>query len=59
MATKSAANLTIVKPGAMTEQGRKDVAAWLRAQAKSLVRDGKQYVDKGNFTARYLYDPRV
>ncbi len=51
---QSAAILTINSPGKFTSEGRKDVAEWLRQQAKALVRDGKDYT-KGRFTARYLY----
>lgn len=52
---KSAAILTIKKPGDMSAKGRTDIAAWLRRQARNLVRYGKKYNDTGNFTARYLY----
>jgi len=50
---KSAAVITIKKPGAMTKRGRKSIAAWLRRQARYLDR-GTNYTT-GTFTARYLY----
>lgn len=54
MATeKSAAVLTIKDAGSMTDQGRKEVAAWLRKQAKLLVEHGSELSDR--FRARYLY----
>ena len=52
----SAAILTIKKPGEMTEKGRKDIANWLRNQARNLLRYGKKYNDTGDFRARYLYN---
>ncbi len=51
---KSAAVVTIKKPGAMTKRGRKSIAAWLRRQARYLERS-LNYTDTGNFTARYIY----
>lgn len=52
---KSAATVTIKRPGAMTEKGRKEIVAWLRKQARNLQRYGARYNNKGTFTARYLY----
>ena len=52
---KSAACLTIKRPGDMTKQGRADIAKWLRSQATRLVRDGTKYNATGSFTARYMY----
>jgi hypothetical protein len=51
---KSAAVLTIKEPGEMHEQGRKDVAAWMRKQADFFEQYGEQYSNR-QFTARYLY----
>ena len=39
----AAAVLTIREPGRMTPAQRKVIAAWLRRQADSLVKDGKGY----------------
>jgi hypothetical protein len=50
---KSAAVITIKDVGSMTDQGRKDIAAWLRHQAKMLLKHGDEYSD--SFRARYLY----
>lgn len=52
---KCAAILTIKKPGAMSEQGRKDIADWLRQHAKNLLKYGKDYNDKGDFRGKYFY----
>jgi triphosphoribosyl-dephospho-CoA synthetase len=52
---KSAAIVTIKQPGALTKQGRIDLARWLRKQASNLLRYGQMYVDKGSFQARYTY----
>lgn len=49
---KSHATLTIHRASDMSPQGRKDIAAWLRECAKSLIKDGKNYSKK--FTAKYL-----
>lgn len=51
---KSAAILTIKDAPDMTEQGRRDIASWLRKQAKALVEDGKMYSKKT--VIRYLYE---
>jgi len=53
MKEKSAAILTIKKASDMSLRGKKDIAEWLRNQAKNLLKHGKLYSDK--FTARYLY----
>lgn len=53
--TKSAAKLSIRKPGAMTKKGRRDIAKWLRRQAEMFEKDGHVYTDKGWFVGRYLY----
>jgi len=53
----AAAILTIRSAGAMSDKGRKDIAEWLRMQAKALVKYGKEY-DTGlnsKFIARYIY----
>ena len=50
---KCAATLVLIRPDAMSVSGKKDIAAWLREQAKNLVKDGHLY-DK-RFTARYMY----
>ena len=50
---KSAAVLTIKDAGEMTKRGRKNVADWLRRQAKFLEEDGHVYAPR--FRARYLY----
>lgn len=52
---KSAALLTIKKPGALSPAGRKEIVAWLRKQATNLSKYGKIYNDTGNFTARFGY----
>jgi len=51
---KSAAILTVHGLGRMNPKGRKDIAEWLRQQAKNFIKDGHLYSD-GRFTARYLY----
>lgn len=51
---KSAAILTLKKPGVMSKRGRKSIADWLRQQASFLLKHGDQY-SKTRFTARYLY----
>jgi hypothetical protein len=48
----SVARLTIHKGSAMSAQGRKDIAAWLRRQARDFDNLGNIYSDR--FTARYL-----
>lgn len=51
---KSAAVLTIFKAGEMTEEGRKDIARWLRRHARWLTKYGDEYSNR--FTGRYLYN---
>ncbi len=51
---QTAAVLTIYKAPKMSPQGRKDIAEWLRRQAKALIKDGKLYTPT-RFTARYIY----
>lgn len=55
MKTKTVATLTVKAPGAMTEQGRRDIAAWLRRQATHLIRSGRWYSKRSRFTSRYRY----
>lgn len=50
---KWAAVLTIFDADDMTPKGRKDIAEWLRRQAKFLVKDGDKLSKR--FTARYMY----
>ena len=50
---QSAAILTIKDAARMTPKGRKEIAQWLRIQAKNVERDGEEYARR--FTARYLY----
>lgn len=45
--------LTLKKPGAMTPDGRKHLARWLRRSANDLVKLGDQYNATGRFMARY------
>ena len=54
---KRAASLVILGPGKMTTKGRRDIANWLRQQAKHLIKDGKFYTD-GQFRAGFNYLPR-
>ena len=51
---KAAAILTIRDAADMTPEGRKDIAAWLKQQAKDLVKYGDDY--SGELRARYLYE---
>lgn len=53
---KSAAILTIKRPGTMTPVGRREIALWLRRQATNLLKYGKGYNDTGDFRARFLYE---
>lgn len=53
----TAAVLTIKKAGAMSPQGRAEIARWLRRHANMLVKLGDQYNDKGNFVGRYYIVP--
>lgn len=49
----SAAILTIYKASEMTTKGKKQIADWLRKQAKALIKDGHLYAKKT--VIRYLY----
>jgi hypothetical protein len=53
-----AATITIKKPGAMTDKGRKEIAAWMRTQAAHFRKHGYGYATKTNFQARYHFAPR-
>jgi len=53
---ESAAILTIKDAGMLTPTGRKDIANWLRKQAKDLEKLGDQY--SGTMRARYLYEKK-
>jgi hypothetical protein len=50
---KTAAILTIYDADKMTEKGRKEIADWLRRQAKDLIKYGWQYTKE--MRARYQY----
>ncbi len=52
---KVAATIMIKKPGALTHQGRADIANWLRKQAAQLVKDGHLYVDAADYRTRFTY----
>lgn len=49
---KSAAVLTIKDAQRMTPKGRKDVAEWLREQARFLVEFGTEYAPR--YRSRYM-----
>lgn len=49
-----AATLTIHRAGDMTPKGRKDIAAWLRHCAVSLLKHGADYSKR--VTASYRYE---
>ena len=51
----SAAILTIKKPGNMTPEGRKAIAAWLKKEAFHLLKYGAEYTSIKKYTASYLY----
>jgi hypothetical protein len=51
--TKSAAVLTIFDAANMTTKGKKQIADWLRKQAKALIKDGNLYAKK--CVIRYSY----
>lgn len=53
---KVAATLTVHRASDMTPLGRKQVAQWLREQARFLVRSGADYSRR--YTARYYYRER-
>lgn len=50
---KVAASVLITRASDMTNEGRSQIAAWLRDQAKSLVSHGARY--SANFRGRYYY----
>lgn len=50
---KTAGSIRLHSAGKWSEQGRKEVAEWLRTQADELEREGDQYAD--TFLARRLY----
>lgn len=52
---KTAAVVTIVAPGNMTEKGRAEIAKWLRNQARNLVRYGNKYRTDGRYIGRWQY----
>ena len=54
----TAAIVVLHKPGAMSDQGRREISQWLRRQADALVTEGAEYNDSGRFVARYMYEPR-
>lgn len=53
---KSAAILTIKDAANMTKKGKKNIADWLRKQAKALIKDGHLYHKK--IVIRYLYSDK-
>jgi hypothetical protein len=53
---KSAAILTIKDADKITKKGKKDIADWLRKQAKALIKDGHLYHKK--IIIRYLYSDK-
>lgn len=52
---KSAAIVTIKDAGSMTQEGREQIAQWLRRHADMLIEDGWNY--SARFTGRYMYIP--
>lgn len=54
MAEKTAAVLTIQKPGQMSQFGRYEIAEWLRKQADAFESMGHQYSNH-RFRARYIH----
>lgn len=56
---KVAASFSIDRPGKMTPKGRKEIALWLKQQAKNLEKYGKDYNDTGGFRARYYYKTSI
>ena len=49
---KTVAKLSIFGASQMGNEGRAEVAEWLRRQANSLVKDGHNYSER--FTGRYI-----
>ncbi|QIG66914.1 hypothetical protein EVB41_083 [Rhizobium phage RHph_TM3_14A] len=56
MSQKVIARFSVDQAGEMTEQGRKEIADWLRQQAEALEEEGHNY--STNFVARYICDVR-
>lgn len=56
MAQKVIARFVVDQAGEMTEQGRKEVADWLRHQAEALEEEGHNY--STNHVARYICEVR-
>lgn len=52
MRKRSEARLTIYGVGKMTKARRKQIAAWLRERADSIVKEGDEYTDK-RFVGRF------
>ena len=52
-----AAVVTVYRPDRMTKRGRKQIASWLRKQARHFVARGELYT-KGRFTALYLFEDK-
>lgn len=52
---KSAAVLTIHDAANMTDEGRADIARWLRRQITFLMKNNTELSSR--YTARYLYIP--
>jgi hypothetical protein len=50
---KCAASITIHDAADMTPKGKKEIAEWLRKQAKMLLKEGDNYPTR--FRASYLY----
>ena len=47
------AMFTVYGASLLGVEKRRDIADWLRGQAKNLIKDGAEYSDK-RFTARYM-----
>lgn len=56
MTKKLIATFMIKDADKMTPQGRKEIADWLRHQARSLTKSGDEYAK--TFTAKYFTAPR-
>lgn len=54
MTEKTAAIITIKDGAIMTENGRKEIAKWMRYQAQVLLQDGENFSKQ--YRARYVYD---
>jgi hypothetical protein len=53
--TQVAAVVTLRGAGRWTKRGRRDIAAWLRKQAKELEQYGSDYPAERATRARYCY----